>query len=362
MSTTKRKQNRTRTVGGSTRAKQRRHAAANLTRLAERIKQAHADAERTQYDSLNHARKAGQLLIEAKEQVPYGEWGSWLDQHCECAESTAGLYMKIAREWDRLADSQRVRKLTLREAGRLLYVRDEGDSGKAADHPEARELFRSGILEPSDLDGLSAIQVQTLVTEVLQADGDFCDERWQARLASATEGERPALEEKMNTVPVLVNRTVIRAMAQDAAEQLRSGKVGHPAVRRLVRPDLRLKHGPPLPGSGGRTVFRVPGPAGRATELPELPITQIGERFCIEAMTLLQERDSGERFTNVARDAIYITCRAVRKAVDAIYLRLGAPISGGDLVAATKPAIAEPDAESPDVANISEPGELVAVE
>jgi hypothetical protein len=44
-----------------------------------------------------HYRAAGQMLIEAKEQVPHGGWGRWLTKNFDMAQRTAQEYMAWAR-------------------------------------------------------------------------------------------------------------------------------------------------------------------------------------------------------------------------------------------------------------------------
>lgn len=41
----------------------------------------------------------GKRLLEAKELVPFGEWGGWLESNFEYSESTAGTLMRIYREY-----------------------------------------------------------------------------------------------------------------------------------------------------------------------------------------------------------------------------------------------------------------------
>src|SRR5215831_10411230 len=45
-----------------------------------------------------HYRHAGELLIEAKEQVTHGRWGSWLSKNFDLSTRTAQHYMQWARE------------------------------------------------------------------------------------------------------------------------------------------------------------------------------------------------------------------------------------------------------------------------
>lgn len=45
-----------------------------------------------------HYRRAGEMLIEAKEQVPYGGWQRWISKNFELSKATANVYMRWARE------------------------------------------------------------------------------------------------------------------------------------------------------------------------------------------------------------------------------------------------------------------------
>jgi Protein of unknown function (DUF3102) len=45
----------------------------------------------------SHYVKAGELLIEAKDQIPYGSWGRWLSKNFDLSKTTANVYMRMAR-------------------------------------------------------------------------------------------------------------------------------------------------------------------------------------------------------------------------------------------------------------------------
>jgi hypothetical protein len=45
-----------------------------------------------------HYRRAGEMLIEAKDQVAHGRWGSWLTDKFDLSSRTAQIYMQWARE------------------------------------------------------------------------------------------------------------------------------------------------------------------------------------------------------------------------------------------------------------------------
>jgi hypothetical protein len=41
---------------------------------------------------------AGEMLIEAKDQVAHGSWGRWLTTNCDLTSRTAQVYMEWARQ------------------------------------------------------------------------------------------------------------------------------------------------------------------------------------------------------------------------------------------------------------------------
>jgi len=55
-----------------------------------------------------HYRRAGEMLLEAKEQVAYGRWGSWLTKNFDLSNRQAQVYMQWARHTKqmRAADAQ----------------------------------------------------------------------------------------------------------------------------------------------------------------------------------------------------------------------------------------------------------------
>ena len=233
----------TRARNGSTRVKQRRQLEPALTRLAQQINEAHLDAERHIHSSLERARRAGTLLNEVKHLLPHGEFMPWVERSCAFSQPTANLYMKLAREWDRLGNSQRVRNLSLREAAHVLYESDDLPQMRGAVPPtpqQASDLVDAGLLEPAELDGLSPVQAHTLIVEVREADLTFCHESWVERIAKTTDvTERRTLEEGMKRH--LMDRVLLRLWVREAVNQLHAGTITHLAIRGLVRMDLRFQ-------------------------------------------------------------------------------------------------------------------------
>jgi hypothetical protein len=93
----------------------------SLTDLAARIKAERQAAESCMWESVQHAINLGNLLIEAKAQLPHGQWLPWLRDHVELSTRSAQLYMQLAKapELDG-PNAQRVAHLPLRDVAVLV--------------------------------------------------------------------------------------------------------------------------------------------------------------------------------------------------------------------------------------------------
>jgi hypothetical protein len=87
----------------------------HLAHLAAAINDAHAAAEHAMNDALQHARRCGELLMQAKAQCAHGEWLPWLGANFRASERTARGYMSLARRWDELP-TQNGNALPIRDA------------------------------------------------------------------------------------------------------------------------------------------------------------------------------------------------------------------------------------------------------
>jgi hypothetical protein len=63
---------------------------------------------------LEHYRRAGELLLEARAQLEAGQWRAWLQRHCSLSSATAWRYMTLATM--HAADARRRQYRTLTEA------------------------------------------------------------------------------------------------------------------------------------------------------------------------------------------------------------------------------------------------------
>ncbi len=127
----------------------------DLNQLAAQINAAHEAGEAATRQGLEDFREAGESLIKAKAQCGHGKWLPWLKKNVRFADRTARVYMQVAREWDKLADSA-----NLLEAIRSLEdaPNDDDDDIPTSQPPpeyitleqwnEASEKARTKLLKP----------------------------------------------------------------------------------------------------------------------------------------------------------------------------------------------------------------------
>lgn len=102
----------------------------------------------TQTMMLQASAEIGKRLIEAKDQLPHGEWGKWLKENVEYSQSTANNLMQIHVEYS--SNSQAFGNLSYSKAVALLGI-----------DAEDREAF----LQENDVDEMSTRELQKIVKE-----------------------------------------------------------------------------------------------------------------------------------------------------------------------------------------------------
>lgn len=90
----------------------------SLAELADQIKANVRAAVDHARNATERAIAAGEMLNKAKSMVPHGGWNEWLTLHCVLAPRTASSYMRLAKQFAELPDSnrQRVADLPVRKA------------------------------------------------------------------------------------------------------------------------------------------------------------------------------------------------------------------------------------------------------
>lgn len=105
----------------------------------------HRQAQRHATKAVQYAIETGRLLRKAKDQVEYGEWGSWLDQNFPAARRTAQMYMRVSRELPKLEDPQHVADLSLRDLDKRLR-----SGTRARDEESVRDGRTDWPVEPGE--------------------------------------------------------------------------------------------------------------------------------------------------------------------------------------------------------------------
>jgi len=94
-----------------------------LTALAWEINDAHQEVQDHTKGMLLAAKRAGEKLLEAKKEVPHGQFKAWVEAHCRCSYRTAQDYMQVAK----LAVSKNA-NLRAFEGGMIAFLREYSEA------------------------------------------------------------------------------------------------------------------------------------------------------------------------------------------------------------------------------------------
>lgn len=117
----------------------------------------------TQTMMLQASAEIGKRLIEAKEQLPHGEWSNWLKENVEYSQSTANNLMQIHKEYS--ANSQTLGNLSYSKAVALLGI-----------DAEEREAF----LEKNNVDEMSTRELQKVIKEKQKLEKQIAQQEAEA--------------------------------------------------------------------------------------------------------------------------------------------------------------------------------------
>ena len=132
-------------------------------------------------EAIHHARRAGEMLSQAKAELQHGEWLPWLASNFNLSSRTAQNYMRLAARWESLPIAQHDAHLSMREAlasiaGRavapsiierlkaLAYELGEDESG------EDELIERMALLKADAFAALESMDIPTC-TQLIQAAG-----------------------------------------------------------------------------------------------------------------------------------------------------------------------------------------------
>ena len=121
------------------------------------------------YNSIEIGRK----LVEAKEILPHGEWGNWLEKEVEYSKSTANNLMKIFKEYGAqqttlLEDNTKIQafgSLSYSQAVLLLGIPQE---------------IREDFIKDNNVENLSTRQLERIIKELKQEKEEIIKEKKRA--------------------------------------------------------------------------------------------------------------------------------------------------------------------------------------
>jgi len=169
----------------------------------------------TQTMMLQASAEIGKRLIEAKEQLPHGEWGKWLKENVEYSQSTANNLMQIHMEYS--SNSQAFGSLSYSKAVALLGI--DTDDREAflqennVDEMSTREL-KKVIKEKQELEKQIAEQEADATKEKGLLEKDIKDLKQQLEDAREQSSENVASEKEINRL------TQELAVAESRAKKL----------------------------------------------------------------------------------------------------------------------------------------------
>ena len=162
---------------------------AALADLAGRINTEHEACHASMRKGLEHALKAGALLLEAKAGLPHGEWLPWLGENCsDIGERTAQNYMRLARELPKLGSekAQRVADLSYRDA---VHVVTHYVSRAATAKPEEQEIFVNALEAGESLSQAKKTAAKAIALPVDHVPESLRPEPGKRRVGILTNGE-----------------------------------------------------------------------------------------------------------------------------------------------------------------------------
>ncbi|MFF2794958.1 DUF3102 domain-containing protein [Lysinibacillus xylanilyticus] len=152
----------------------------------------------TQTMMLQASAEIGKRLIEAKEQLPHGEWGKWLKENVEYSQSTANNLMQIHMEYS--SNSQAFGSLSYSKAVALLGI-DADD----------REVF----IQENSVDEMSTRELKKVIKEKQKLEKQIAEQK-----ADATK-EKSLLEKNIqDLVQQLEDARVQSSESEDSKKEI----------------------------------------------------------------------------------------------------------------------------------------------
>lgn len=105
--------------------------AISVKSLKKQVNDEFAAATRDAESSLVHLGNVGGLLVTAKEKLPHGEFGQWVDANCPFKHRQARKYMRFYREMPNIQEAAKLSCMSVSSLNDALDLVSEGDSQKS---------------------------------------------------------------------------------------------------------------------------------------------------------------------------------------------------------------------------------------
>jgi hypothetical protein len=126
--------------------------------LAHAINTEHGHVEMYKHNTIQHAIRCGELLLEMKQRVGHGKWLAWVEEHFEASERTARNYMEIAKS---AAVADLNEDTTMRSALRALASPPQSKKAPKIEPKDAqtRELLATAPTPSADEERIADAEV-----------------------------------------------------------------------------------------------------------------------------------------------------------------------------------------------------------
>lgn len=112
-----------------------------LPALAAQINNLHTQCEESYKNSLEFARRAGELLLKVKSQLAHGQWLPWIEENTVISPRTAQVYMRLARNWHEFSNKHaEPAHLSIEGALKLLAPEPEVVEAELVEEKPVRQL------------------------------------------------------------------------------------------------------------------------------------------------------------------------------------------------------------------------------
>lgn len=197
------------------------------------------------YMTLVYGVEVGRRLTEAKEMLPYGEFGNWLKAETEFSSATASRFMKLHAEYgvlleDNSEDVSTLKKVSVSNALRLLALpeneREEFAEEHDVEHMSTRELDKLLAERDEAIRRAEEAEKAAAEAEDARAEVEEISEKYERymeaeekRLADAVapfeeklaalKAENKELRERPVDIAVQIDEEAVKKAAEEAAEK-----------------------------------------------------------------------------------------------------------------------------------------------